>query len=87
MLTRIFLFQLPKDILSLGGSAYAMITRKLQSKENIPSGLTSLEDVTQITPLVQRILGKNFRFLITLMNISIFTIFRTKSWRFYIARN
>ncbi|KAF7635256.1 Metallo-beta-lactamase domain protein [Meloidogyne graminicola] len=36
-----------------------MITRKLQSKENIPSGLTSLEDVTQITPLVQRILGQN----------------------------
>lgn len=59
MLTRIFLFQLPRDLISLGASACAMFTRKLQSREKIPPGLTLLEDVSQLSPLVQRIIGQN----------------------------
>jgi hypothetical protein len=57
MLTRIILFQLPRDLLSLGAGAFAMFTRKLQIGKEIPSGLTPLEDVSQLSPLVQRILG------------------------------
>uniref|UniRef100_A0A1I8B1R7 Lactamase_B domain-containing protein n=1 Tax=Meloidogyne hapla TaxID=6305 RepID=A0A1I8B1R7_MELHA len=36
-----------------------MFTRKLQSREKIPPGLTLLEDVSQLSPLVQRIIGQN----------------------------
>ena len=62
MLTRLILFQLPRDLLSFGAVGCAMFTRKLQSNKKIPSGLTPLEDVSQLSPLVLRILGLIFKF-------------------------
>ncbi|CAK5015405.1 unnamed protein product [Meloidogyne enterolobii] len=59
MLTRFILFQLPRDLLSFGAVGCAMFTRKLQSSKKIPLGLTPLEDVSQLSPLVLRILGQN----------------------------
>jgi len=68
----------------LGASACAMFTRKLQSREKIPPGLTLLEDVSQLSPLVQRILGLAFEFLESRL---ILNTFRAKSRRFYFARD
>lgn len=69
MLTRFILFQLPRDLLSFGAVGCAMFTRKLQSNKKIPSGLTTLEDVSQLSPLVLRILGLIFKFFKIILSL------------------
>jgi hypothetical protein len=63
-LSRILLIQLPKDLFAFGVGSSAYFGRKLLGARHLaaamPAGLTPIEDISQLSPRVCRLLGSSF---------------------------